>query len=249
MSAPDLTTKVLGYRRWKIAEGKLHSYGAGDAAWEPGPNAATCPGHDLVVNAGYVITAWQSGAEIRRQEEVAPHSVPGAECGCGFYAYHEPVLPSAGGFAGGGYVTMGTATYGYSPAPVTPEPTKIVGAIAGWGKMEVHETGWRSEMAEVIALGIPDLALTKPELRREVKEMAALYGVPAVPLCDLALEAERHAEPVPKTLYPEKPEPPKAPSLSFSQSFTIDTSAMNTYLTAWDEIKPKRKPWWKRWGR
>jgi hypothetical protein len=76
-----------------------------------------------------------------------PHDAPHPDCKCGVYAWHE--LPQAG--------------------PV-PDPGRVFGAVALWGRLEVHADGMRAEHAEILALAsAPDLG-----------EIAARLGVPLV---------------------------------------------------------------------
>ena len=113
------------------------------------------------------------------------HRAPKRECGCGFYALSD--VP----------YTMGTHTGG--PA--------IVGAIAAWGRIEVHRDGFRAEKAQVVVLGIPDAAVNDPDRRELIERLAQSYGCRAVPMCDLRDAAREHGIEMPEELLPEVPEP------------------------------------------
>lgn len=75
--------------------------------------------------------------------------------------------------------------------------TYVLGAVAAWGDLRVHHDGFRAEYAQIVALAAGKADLT---------EVANLYGVPVVPRDLLALEAERHGQPLPLEIRPEKPE-------------------------------------------
>lgn len=62
-----------------------------------------------------------------------------------------------------------------------------VGAIAAWGDIEVHTTGFRAEKAAIVALALD--ADVDPVHRRRLTLAAARYGVPLVPRAGLAAAA------------------------------------------------------------
>jgi hypothetical protein len=136
---------------------------------------------------------WQPGpqqAVCRRDPHlmspppVKAHAVPGNGCHCGFNAYHDLDMARK------------RAWQTHHPA--------IVGAIKGWGPLEVHWDGVRSEWAEITALSyrqpeseeFRDLGMEVP------RQLANAYGVPLVPYADLESVAREHGEPVPYELRP-----------------------------------------------
>lgn len=102
------------------------------------------------------------------------HPAPDGACSCGYQAFHD----------------------------VNPVRWMLLhGAVVGWGAVEVHADGWRSEWAKVVALADP----IGSELSRSIaRQIAARYGVPFVPSVDLEAEGSRHGVPVPESLRPPK---------------------------------------------
>lgn len=112
-----------------------------------------------------------------------PHP-PREGCGCGLYALHSP-----------------DDLWYSTVSPGVPAPALIVsGVIVGWGEVLVHNSGWRAEFARIVALGIPTRF---PEM---VSDLGRDYGVPYVPVRELAGIAGEFGVPVPETLRPP-PEP------------------------------------------
>lgn len=180
---PDLIQPVIGYRAWRIQNGKLRSLGAGDTEWTPGLNVATCPGLDLAQRASWAGLWSPYVEEPPDPPKSEKHDAPGHACGCGLYAYHDPQ----------------NVRGGFDNADV------VFGAIAVWGRTEAHRSGVRAEKAKIVALAIPDRACWEPETRKRIEELAAVYGCPAVPMCDLKTEAEKHGITMPEQMYPEMP--------------------------------------------
>jgi glycine cleavage system H lipoate-binding protein len=116
------------------------------------------------------------------------HAAPAPDCTCGFYALHDPGDKRLDFYTRAGHGVS-------SPAPA-------VGAIAAWGDMEVHRTGFRAQFACVIALA------EHPRMSRSEREAvwraAERYGVPLVPWGELRDAALREAAPLP----PLDPDPP-----------------------------------------
>ena len=84
-----------------------------------------------------------------------PHDAPHARCKCGVYAWHR--LPA--------------------PGPL-PDPGRALGAVALWGRIEVHADGMRAEHARIEALGL--MCELGRAHRRRMEEIAARLGVPLV---------------------------------------------------------------------
>jgi hypothetical protein len=111
-------------------------------------------------------------------------------CGCGLYARFNPAYLAEYDDAD---VTAGFGAM----MPV------VMGAVAFWGRCEVHHDGVRAEHARVVALTLP--ADANDDLREVFARVAARYGVPLVPRAALEFEALRWGAPVPDDLRPPKP--------------------------------------------
>jgi len=102
-----------------------------------------------------------------------PHEAPHPRCKCGIYAWHRPPRPG----------------------PI-PDPGRVLGAVAVWGRIEVHADGMRAEYAEIRALGlVPELGEAHS---RRMAQIAARLGVPLLP----EEELPRLARPLPPTMLP-----------------------------------------------
>jgi hypothetical protein len=84
-----------------------------------------------------------------------PHQSPHPACQCGIYAYEEPGLK---------------AYYG--------ESWWCEGVISAWGRVVVHDAGWRAEHARVEALAVP--SVDDGRLLAAVRRIADRLGVPLV---------------------------------------------------------------------
>lgn len=100
-------------------------------------------------------------------------SLPGDNCECGLYAYNR--LSEALNYRRSSrflhYFSKGKdASLGI-----------ITGAVAGYGKLQIHATGWRSEKSEIIAFlytGIFNSRFSNKKKYNQAKELAKEYGVP-----------------------------------------------------------------------
>jgi hypothetical protein len=102
-----------------------------------------------------------------------PHDAPHPRCKCGVYAWH--ALPQ--------------------PGPV-PDPGRVFGAIALWGRIEVHVDGMRAEHGRIEALGLAhELGAAH---RRRMAAIAERLGVALVPEGELL----RWGRPAPADLVP-----------------------------------------------
>src|SRR3954451_8430790 len=115
---------------------------------------------------------WQPGANRAVCARDVRHAPPVADCMCGLYALTDP-----------------------SDRRLDFRADQAVGAIAAWGDLEVHRTGFRAEHACVVALARPDGP--GAEQRERLERAAARYGVPLVPAPELSAEAGRHGAPLP----------------------------------------------------
>lgn len=124
---------------------------------------------------------WTRGENVAVcRRDSAPHeTAPATGCRCGFNALHE--LPAPAWSSVGIYV---------------------MGAIAAWGEIEWHRTGFRAERACPIALCFDPA--NGAGRRAEVDAVAARYGIEAVPRAQLIEHASRFA----RSLAPPAPPPP-----------------------------------------
>jgi hypothetical protein len=141
-----------------------------------------------------VAYTWDRGpqkAKCRRDPHVmvplpagAQHSPPGKGCHCGFNAHHD--------------LDMARRRLWQATGPA------IMGAIVGWGNLQVHWDGVRSEYAQIVALGYrqPDTEAFRWRPLDVPRRIADRYGVPLVPLADLEAVAREHGEPYPEELRP-----------------------------------------------
>jgi len=82
---------------------------------------------------------------------------------CGFNAFFDP--GDAAEFSNG-FRSLGV------------KPDKFIfGSVAGFGQMQIHQDGWRSEYALPLALLMPK-KLTRPGQGRIIKEASKRYGLP-----------------------------------------------------------------------
>ena len=70
----------------------------------------------------------------------------------------------------------------------------VWGAIAAWGSVQVHRTGFRAELACVVALAADEAA--DAERRWRLEAVARAYGVPLVPAGELEAAALVHGSPL-----------------------------------------------------
>lgn len=188
----DLIQPIIGFREWIYEDGLLRSSGAGQAIWDPNITVAECETYEDKVG-GYGVLSWYGEPE-EEKEKPEPHDAPHKGCGCGLYAYHEPKEPRSrrasstwfGGFGSEGDITV------------------VTGAIAAWGKVEVHRTGFRAEKATVVALALDDACLTKKGRREMIETVASKYSAEVVPSYLLSEKAYDHGIKTPEEMLPEE---------------------------------------------
>lgn len=79
-------------------------------------------------------------------------------------------------------------------------PPRVIGAIACWGRMQVHNDGFRAEHACVVTLGYHEE--TSAQARAVLERIAARYRAELVPVGELVHAAQRHGSPLPDALRP-----------------------------------------------
>ena len=177
--SPDAIQPIIGFRSWGVENTiKLKSNGWGNTIWKPGVNVATCQRRQILQGA----SAMQLLAMTARDVPTGDHDAPHEDCECGLYAVHD--------------VPFGHRIY---------EPV-IFGAVACWGRIASHPTGFRAEKAMIVALGIPGSTVNDPDQRLQIDLLASEYRCVAVPMCDLRIEARKHGIEMPEEMRPEMPE-------------------------------------------
>jgi glycine cleavage system H protein len=162
---------------------------------------------------------WQPGANRAVCARDVRHAPPVADCMCGLYALTDP----------------GDRRLDF-------RADQAVGAIAAWGDLEVHRTGFRAEHACVTAIALPDRA--GYDQREALARAAERYGVPLVAADRLSDEALRHGAPLPEDLWtpaPSWPAPrrrgpaaaaPRAPRVPAVDPSSFGTAARGIALDA-----------------
>jgi glycine cleavage system H lipoate-binding protein len=141
----------------------------GYRAWRLGDDGALVPW--ALVGSG----AWEPGPNTAVCHAGRRHTPPAADCMCGLYALASEYDHRLHG-----------------------HDDQIVGAIAAWGDIELHRTGFRAEHAAVVALA-------EPQDADAAQLAAARYEVPLVPRDELAITARRYGRPVDPSLFHEPP--------------------------------------------
>ncbi|MCU0257970.1 MAG: SCP2 sterol-binding domain-containing protein [Solirubrobacteraceae bacterium] len=121
-------------------------------------------------------------ADFDPSRRLTPHKPPGRRCMCGIYALASPSDPRLHGRGG-----------------------QVIGAIAVWGDVEVHRTGFRAEHAAVVALAEPGPE-AGPAVRAAAREAAQHHGVALVPRAGLAAAAGEYGAPLDPEIV-EAPDP------------------------------------------
>lgn len=122
--------------------------------------------------------AWRPGVNRASCHRGLRHDAPAPDCECGLYALHR--------HRDRGWMPSGT--------------NAVHGAVAAWGDLEIHDTGFRAEFARVVALTLPERA--RGELRRRVGLAAARHCVPVVSPAGLREAAIEHGLELPATVTP-----------------------------------------------
>lgn len=153
--------EVYGYRWWKLSvparlagwNGLLPAYrehamqehplmGANNHFWSPGKQEAGCTASN----------SYPSWDHLLRGQKPLVHEPPEVRepCGCGFWAYFDPMLEVEnvlGGFNGQVPTRSGNSAY-----------LPVFGVVKGTGRVIIGEKGFRSQYAEIIGLCVSDSA-------------------------------------------------------------------------------------------
>lgn len=141
---------IVGYRTWDLHYWcyPMRLMGYRDTPWRRAMPPAKC----LPLRYGsYFSVAGYSMTHVPPTCTAAP----GWDCACGYNALTE--VPGLSLWK----PPLQTAAGGPSEEPV---PATMVGIVAGWGKVILHEDGWRSEHARVLALVGLDRTIVDPTL-------------------------------------------------------------------------------------
>lgn len=153
VGAPDFIEPVLGFRAWRLRDEQIVSPYV-DLPW-----------------TGETLRARCLRERVHFRPAAAPHEDPAPVfgCGCGIYAYFQPV-DRAGG-----------------------DPQFIRGAVVLWGRIEVHAEGMRAEFARPAVFAEPADWRRRKELHRVAERMS----VEVVPPAELRPAASRHGRTLP----------------------------------------------------
>ncbi len=206
---PTFSECVVGYRAWVIdAQDRLWPASDHRAAWVPGVNTARC---NCAVR-GALSFDWSLRDGRRVLEPHPQHEAPDVDCTCGLYSWRRP-------------------RHRWKTAPRLKNGRMVCGAVASWGRLMVHDDGFRAEHACVVTLAYP--ADTDPEAMDKLRRVAQKYRVDLVGLDQLEEAASRHGSPVPNTIGPQpesrpgphprpgdrtRPTPPRPPAITAEQT-------------------------------
>jgi hypothetical protein len=129
---------------------------------------------------------WRRGLMTARclGEDLHEGPAPQNGCTCGFYAWYVPTPRTAS-----------AAT-----------PDLVGGAVALWGRVELHAHGIRAQHAMIVALALP---LSWGAKRRRLVAIADELEVPAVPARRLKATALEHGDVIPRSMRPPDTTPNK----------------------------------------
>jgi hypothetical protein len=185
---PAFSECVVGYRAWRIdSRDRLWPISDRRSPWETGINDARC---NCSVDGSTSLDA--SRRDGRRVPECHPeHEAPDADCTCGLYSWRRP----RSGWALDHRLAAGSM---------------VCGAVASWGRLQVHRDGFRAARACVVALAYPPG--TRADVVRKLERVARRYRVELVALDRLEETASRHGSPLPDSLRPQEEQEAMPPS-------------------------------------
>jgi hypothetical protein len=127
---------------------------------------------------------WLRGLQTARCLGEDAHEAPQNECTCGYYAWYAPPPRTAS-----------AAT-----------PDLVAGAVALWGRVELHAHGMRAQHAMVVALALP---FSRGAKRERLLAIARELEVPAVPARKIKAVALEHGDLIPRRMRPRDTTPNK----------------------------------------
>lgn len=203
---PVFSRCVIGYRAWRAdRHDQLWPISDARRPWVPGINTARC-NCDV---AGSLRFQWSLVEGRRVLESMPEHEAPAPACECGLYSWRRP-----------------RQSWCLDPDYRSLPP--VVGAVACWGRLQVHADGFRAEHGCVVTLtyhASADRAALSALMR-----IGARYRVDIVALDELVAVASRHGESLPDTLRPvehgEAPADARSPSEEASETFVHAPDAL-----------------------
>ena len=154
-----------------LIAGKIHGLRVWNISWKDGMLALT--GHAQQV-------PWRADRPTKAKcQSHRHHHAPRENCGCGLYALH-PSRSSA-------QRVFGSIDNGYGLH-------EVAGIVEAWGKVEVHESGFRAEYARPLALILPR-KLAGTDVGAVIEQLATRYGCQVLVLDgddSLHAHCERH---------------------------------------------------------
>lgn len=146
---PTFSECVLGYRAWHTdPEDRLWPLFATRRPWLPGINTARC--NCRTANSLQFEWSWHDGGRIL--EPAPQHPAPEQDCVCGLYSWRRP------------------AKRWYEQSDLS-SPPRVIGAVASWARIQVHDAGFRAEHACVVTLAHHEEVFGEP--LRKLKRVAA----------------------------------------------------------------------------
>lgn len=158
---PDSITPVVGFRAWRLTQAGLVSVVHGGRWSHKEPEVAWCSDRTGAFPGFQVIFPFSGGGArvLPPAPASAEHLAPDEKCSCGIYATAQLEDLKSG--------TLHLGIWG--------RQNYVLGIVEGYGKVILHDKGWRAERARIRQLcvwrGMPD------GWRSLVVETAASYGV------------------------------------------------------------------------
>lgn len=184
---PMFSECVIGYRAWiSDADGQLWPIGDKRRPWRPGVNEARCnlDNLDNLDNPQSLRLQWSNHNGRVSLEQLPAHDAPIADCDCGLYSWRRP---------------PGT----WYDDPSRFELPWVIGAIASWGALHVHDAGFRAQYACIVAVAHP--AGTTSDVMSELQAIAGRYRVELASLSELEHVAGLHGAPLRDDVRPPAP--------------------------------------------
>ena len=183
---PTFSECVIGYRRWICdVDGQLWPISDRRRAWQLGVNQARC--NRAHTRSHGLQWAKRNGRTVL--EWLPAHDAPISDCDCGLYSWRRPPVE----------------WYGDRSSSELPN---VVGAVASWGAVQVHDAGFRAQYACIVTLAHPDDATS--DVLITLQAIASRYRAELTPLSALERVASLYGSPLPDDLRP--PAPPEQPA-------------------------------------
>ncbi len=155
-SVPGCIGKLLGVRCFVPHHPRSPSEHGRDRLYSFLYDLMWSPGKDEQAECLYHKAPWRGGRVAPRR-----HASPYEECTCGLYAYY-------------------SYWAAWRKAPQT-NVDRIFAVVSGWGNIEEHKSGFRSEYMRIEALVGPSLStLRRGKARKMIERYAKIYEVPVV---------------------------------------------------------------------